>query len=96
MLHLCNQMQPKSNRLRYVNSGPSQNQYIYISCHLGWNIQLNVSPLRLVIYRQQKRIILHIFCEIQGTAAGFYTMSSLVPVKANTITTPDIQAEIFR
>jgi hypothetical protein len=50
--HICCQMQPKSSRLFYVNSGPRQIQYSYISCYSGFHIQFNVSPLRLVVYRQ--------------------------------------------
>jgi hypothetical protein len=50
--HFCCQMQPISSRLRYVNAGPSQIQYNCCSCHSGFNIQLNVSPLLLVVYRQ--------------------------------------------
>jgi hypothetical protein len=51
-LHSCCQMQPKSSRSRYVNTGRSQIKYIYSSCHSGYNYQLNVSPLRLVVCRQ--------------------------------------------
>jgi hypothetical protein len=45
-------MQPKSSGLRYVDTGHSEIQYSYSSCHSGINIQLNVSPLLLVVYRQ--------------------------------------------
>jgi hypothetical protein len=52
--HICCQMQPKSSRLRCVNTGPSQIQYNYSSSNAGFNIQFNVSPLRLVVYRQNE------------------------------------------
>jgi hypothetical protein len=51
ILHICSQIQPKSSSLRYVKSGPSQIQYNYSSSCAGINIQLNVSPLRLAVYR---------------------------------------------
>jgi hypothetical protein len=38
--------------LRSVKSGPSQIQYNYSSSYAGCNIQLNVSPMLLVVYRQ--------------------------------------------
>jgi hypothetical protein len=52
ILHICCQMQPKSSSLCYVNSGPNQTQYNYSSCHSDLSIKLNVSPLRLMVYRQ--------------------------------------------
>jgi hypothetical protein len=52
ILHLCSQMQPKSSCLRYVIAGPSQIQCNYSSSYAGFNIQLNVSPMRVVVYRQ--------------------------------------------
>jgi hypothetical protein len=50
--HICSQIQSRISGLRYVNSGPRQIQYNYSSSYAGFNIQLNVSPLRLVDYRQ--------------------------------------------
>jgi hypothetical protein len=76
ILHTCCQIQGTISGLRYANSGPGQIQYNYSSSYAGLNIQLNVSLLRLVIYRQQKRIMLHICCEIQGTAAGLRNVNS--------------------
>jgi hypothetical protein len=52
ILHLSSQMQPKSSGSCYVTSGPSQIQYNYSSSYGGFNFQLNVSPLRMVVYRQ--------------------------------------------
>jgi hypothetical protein len=52
ILHLCSRIQTKSSRLRYVNYGPCQIQYNYFSWYSGFNIQLNVSPLLLLVYRQ--------------------------------------------
>jgi hypothetical protein len=50
--HICYQIQSTISGLRYVKSGPSQIQYNYFSWYSGSNIQLIVSPLRLVVYRQ--------------------------------------------
>jgi hypothetical protein len=52
ILHICSQIQAKYSRLRYVKSGPSQIQHNYSSSYAGINIQLDVSPLRLRVYRQ--------------------------------------------
>jgi hypothetical protein len=51
ILHFCCHTQGTITSLRYVNSGPRQIQYNYSSSYAGFNIQLNVSPLRLVVYR---------------------------------------------
>jgi hypothetical protein len=50
--HICYQLQSTISGLRYFKSGPSQIQYNNSSSCAGINIQLNVSPLRLVVYRQ--------------------------------------------
>jgi hypothetical protein len=50
--HVCCQIQSTISGLRYVKSGPSQIQYNYNSSCAGINIQLNVSPLWLAVYRQ--------------------------------------------
>jgi hypothetical protein len=52
ILHSCCQIMRASSCIRYVNHCPGRIKYIYISCYSGFNIQLNVSPLRLVVYRQ--------------------------------------------
>jgi hypothetical protein len=52
ILHIYSQRVPKSFRLRCVSTGPRQIQYSDSSSYTGFNIQLNVSPLRLVVYRQ--------------------------------------------
>jgi hypothetical protein len=46
------QIQRTSFSLRYVNCGPDHIQCNYSSSYLGYNIQLNVSPLLLEISRQ--------------------------------------------
>jgi hypothetical protein len=46
------QIQRTSSNLRYVDCGPGQIQCIYSSEYSGFNIQLNVSALILVISRQ--------------------------------------------
>jgi hypothetical protein len=51
-LHICCHTQGTITGLRYVKSCPRKIQYIYISWYSGFNIQLNVSPLILVICRQ--------------------------------------------
>jgi hypothetical protein len=50
--HICNQIQSTISCLRYAISGPGHILYNYIYWYSGSNIQLNVSPLRLVVYRQ--------------------------------------------
>jgi hypothetical protein len=52
ILHICWQIKRVSPCLRYVNHDSGQIRYSYISCYSGINIQMNVSPLRLVDYRQ--------------------------------------------
>jgi hypothetical protein len=52
ILHICSQIQPKCSSLRYVIPDPSKIQYICSSSYAGFNIQLNVSLLLLVICRQ--------------------------------------------
>jgi hypothetical protein len=49
---VCCQIKRVSSCLRYVNHGPAQIKYSYISCYSGINIQMNVSPPILVICRQ--------------------------------------------
>jgi hypothetical protein len=51
ILHICCQMQPKSYRLRCVNTGPSQIQYNYSTTYAGFIVQFIVSLPRLVVYR---------------------------------------------
>jgi hypothetical protein len=48
---LC-QIQCTTSRFRYVPSGPGHIQCSYTSTYSGFNIQLNVSPPLLEIYRQ--------------------------------------------
>jgi hypothetical protein len=50
--HTLGQMQRTSSGLSYVNCGPGHIECIYSSAHSGFNIQLNVSALILVIYWQ--------------------------------------------
>jgi hypothetical protein len=50
--HICCQIQCVSSCLRYVNHGPGQIKYSYISCYSGCNIELNVLPSIFVICRQ--------------------------------------------
>jgi hypothetical protein len=52
ILQTMSPIQCISSRLRYVNCGPGYIQRIYSSTYLGFNIQLNVSALLLVISRQ--------------------------------------------
>jgi hypothetical protein len=52
IFHICSHIQPKSSRLRYVKSAPSQIKYNYSFSYSVFNIQLNVSPLLLLVYRQ--------------------------------------------
>jgi hypothetical protein len=52
ILHICCQIQGTISGLGYVNYGPGQIKYIYISCYSGINIQFNMSSSILVIYRQ--------------------------------------------
>jgi hypothetical protein len=52
ILHVFRQIQGTISSLRYPNSGPGIIQYENISWCWGFNIQLNVSPLTLVICRQ--------------------------------------------
>jgi hypothetical protein len=151
ILHICSHLQPKSSRLRYLNTGPSQIQYNYSPCHSALNIQMNVCPLILMICRQfnehynphllpntghnigftlcqlwsrSNPIQLHflifrhqysneripadigemstIQCALYSTSAATfslnprdYAMSNLVPVKSNTITVLPMQASTF-
>jgi hypothetical protein len=76
ILHLCSQIQPISARLRYVKSGPRQIQNNYSSSNAGINIQMNVSPLRLVLYRQSMRVILLICCQMQPKSSGLRYVNS--------------------
>jgi hypothetical protein len=50
ILHICCKIKRVSSYFRYVKSGPSQIQYDNSSSYAGVNIQLNVPPLRLVLY----------------------------------------------
>jgi hypothetical protein len=75
-LHLCCQMQHKSARLRYDNTGPSQIQYSYSSCHSCFNIQLNVSPCDWWFIDNSMRVILHTCCHTQGTITGLRYVNS--------------------
>jgi hypothetical protein len=50
--HICYQIQSTISGLRYAVSVPRQIQYNYSCSCAGINIQLNVSPLRLVVDRQ--------------------------------------------
>jgi hypothetical protein len=52
ILHICCQILATISGLCYANSAPVLIQYKYISSCSGFNIQLNVSPLRLAVYRQ--------------------------------------------
>jgi hypothetical protein len=50
--HVCCQIQRTMFGLHYVNYGPGQIQYNFISWYWGFSIQLNITPLLLVVYRQ--------------------------------------------
>jgi hypothetical protein len=52
ILHICCQIQSGISGLRYNIFGPGQIQLNYIYWYPGFNIQLNVSQLQLVLYRQ--------------------------------------------
>jgi hypothetical protein len=51
ILHICCHTQGTITGLRYVNCSPRQIQYNYSSSYAGFNIQLNVTPRRLAVYR---------------------------------------------
>jgi hypothetical protein len=76
ILHICCQIQSTISGLRYVKSGPSQIQYNYSSSYVGFNIHLNVSPLRLVVYRKIDACDTSNFCQIQGTISGLHYANS--------------------
>jgi hypothetical protein len=52
ILHICCQIQSTKSGVCYAIPVPRQIQYNYSSSCAGINIQLNVSPLRLAVYRQ--------------------------------------------
>jgi hypothetical protein len=95
ILHICCQMQPNSSRYGYVNTGASQIQYSYSSSFAGFNIQLNVSPIRFVVYRQIDACYTPYLLPITGKRYPVYAMSTLVPFKANAVIVLAIQASIF-
>jgi hypothetical protein len=65
ILHIFCQIQGTISGLHYAISGPGQIQYNYSSSYAGLNIQLNVPPLRLVVYRQNEARCFHICCQMQ-------------------------------
>jgi hypothetical protein len=96
ILHICSQIQPKSSRLRYVKSAPSQIKYNYSFSYAGFNIQLNVSPLRLVVYRQidacyTSHLLLNTGHNIQFMLCQLCSRS-----KSNIITVLLVQASTFK
>jgi hypothetical protein len=70
VLHICCHIKRVSSCFRYVNNGPGQIKYIYISCYSGINIQLNVSPMILVKCRQLNARYTQICCHIRGTISA--------------------------
>jgi hypothetical protein len=77
ILHSCCQMQPKFSRLRYLNTDRSQIKYIYSSCHSGFNIQLNVSPLQLVVCWKIDAFYTPHLLPIQSTITGLRYVKSV-------------------
>jgi hypothetical protein len=91
ILHICCQIQRTSDGLRYVTSGPCQ---IICNCtfvYLGISIQLNVSPLPMVICRQfDARYFPHL---LSNTAHVLLFMQCQLWTRSNTML---LQFCIFR
>jgi hypothetical protein len=95
ILHICSHIQPKSSRLRYVKSAPSQIKYNYRFSYAVFNIQLNVSPLRLVVYRQiDACYTLHLLLNT-GHNIQFMLCQLCSRSKSNISTFLHVQASIF-
>jgi hypothetical protein len=93
--HVCCQIQRTMFGLLYVDYGPGQIQYNYISCYSVCNIPLNVNPSILVIWRQfHERHTPHLQPYAEDNMR-FCAMSNLALVKSNIISSIAIQAAIF-
>jgi hypothetical protein len=70
ILQIWCQIERTSSGLRCVNSGPVHIQCNYSSAYSRFNIQVNVSALLLVIYRQRNAHYTAIMVQIQRTSSN--------------------------
>jgi hypothetical protein len=64
ILHISCQIKRVSSCYSYVNNGPGQIKFSYISCYSGINIQMNVSRRYCWNVDNSVRVILHICSQI--------------------------------